>query len=182
MRYVLPAAALLLAAALSGCDFVRFPGDGGPPPAPPEAGPVTPPGAPGPPPPGFGEGLPIAEEPRPHTPGTTGEPPTRPGLTPWAKAMPSLRDSLTFPLRGSRILSHPGATARIGLGEAPTSSPRHSPRMGGATLREEVDALEASLVREALAHTEGNQTKAAKQLGLSRYGLQKMMKRLGVEL
>ena len=55
MRYVLPAAALLLAAALSGCDFVRFPGDGGPPPAPPEAGPVTPPGAPGPPPPGFGE-------------------------------------------------------------------------------------------------------------------------------
>ena len=55
MRYVLPAAALLLAAALSACDFVRFPGDGGPPPAPPEAGPVTPPGAPGPPPPGFGE-------------------------------------------------------------------------------------------------------------------------------
>jgi hypothetical protein len=59
MRYALPAAALLFAIALSACDYVRFPGDGGAPPSPPEAGPVTPPDAPGPPPPGFGEEGPV---------------------------------------------------------------------------------------------------------------------------
>ena len=36
---------------LAGCDFIRFPGDGGPTPETPQAGPVSPPGAPGPPPP-----------------------------------------------------------------------------------------------------------------------------------
>lgn len=36
---------------LSACDFVRFPGDGGPSPTTPDAGPAVPPGAPGPPPP-----------------------------------------------------------------------------------------------------------------------------------
>jgi hypothetical protein len=37
---------------LAACDFIRFPGDGGPPPSTPEPGPAVPPGAPGPPPPG----------------------------------------------------------------------------------------------------------------------------------
>ena len=40
---------------LGGCDFVRLPGDGGPPPQTPEPGPAIPPGAPGPPPPEPGE-------------------------------------------------------------------------------------------------------------------------------
>ncbi len=44
---LLASTALLLAA----CDFVRFPGDGGPTPETPDAGPAVPPGAPGPPPP-----------------------------------------------------------------------------------------------------------------------------------
>jgi transcriptional regulator with GAF, ATPase, and Fis domain/tetratricopeptide (TPR) repeat protein len=48
-------------------------------------------------------------------------------------------------------------------------------------LRSRVDALESSLVQEALAKTRGNQTRAAQLLGLSRFGLQKMMKRLGVK-
>lgn len=48
-RSLLIGAAALLT--LSACDFIRFPGDGGPPPATPEAGPAVPPGAPGPPPP-----------------------------------------------------------------------------------------------------------------------------------
>jgi len=38
-------------AGLTACDFVRFPGDGGPPPETPQPGPAIPPGAPGPPPP-----------------------------------------------------------------------------------------------------------------------------------
>ncbi len=52
MRHVLAAAAAaLLLTSLAACDFVRFPGDGGPEPTVPEAPPETPPGAPGPPPP-----------------------------------------------------------------------------------------------------------------------------------
>ncbi|WP_291063524.1 M23 family metallopeptidase [Hyphomonas sp.] len=52
MRHALAAAAAaLLFTSLAACDFVRFPGDGGPPPETPDAGPAIPPGAPGPPPP-----------------------------------------------------------------------------------------------------------------------------------
>jgi len=52
MRNLLAAAAAaLLLTSMAACDFVRFPGDGGPEPSIPEAPPETPPGAPGPPPP-----------------------------------------------------------------------------------------------------------------------------------
>jgi serine/threonine-protein kinase PknK len=50
----------------------------------------------------------------------------------------------------------------------------------GLLLRPKVDALEAKLVRQALEQTRGNQTKAAELLGLSRFGLQKMMQRLSI--
>jgi transcriptional regulator with GAF, ATPase, and Fis domain/tetratricopeptide (TPR) repeat protein len=53
---------------------------------------------------------------------------------------------------------------------------------GALDLRSRVDALEAELVQEALVKAHGNQTRAAKLLGLSRFGLQKMMKRLGVKV
>jgi transcriptional regulator with GAF, ATPase, and Fis domain len=48
-------------------------------------------------------------------------------------------------------------------------------------LRGRVDALEAELVGAALERTGGNQTRAAELLGLSRFGLQKMMKRLAID-
>jgi DNA-binding NtrC family response regulator len=51
----------------------------------------------------------------------------------------------------------------------------------GLRVRPRVDALETDLVRAALAETRGNQTKAAQMLGLSRFGLQKMIKRLGIK-
>jgi DNA-binding NtrC family response regulator len=47
-------------------------------------------------------------------------------------------------------------------------------------LRARVDGLETELVQVALEKTLGNQTRAAALLGLSRYGLQKMMKRLHI--
>jgi transcriptional regulator with GAF, ATPase, and Fis domain len=50
----------------------------------------------------------------------------------------------------------------------------------GLDLRSRVDMLEADLVRQALERTRGNQTQAAKILGLSRFGLQKMIARLGI--
>ncbi len=55
-----------------------------------------------------------------------------------------------------------------------------SAKSHGSDLRSRVDALEKQLVREALGRTGGNQTRAAELLGLSRFGLQKMMRRLGI--
>jgi serine/threonine-protein kinase PknK len=53
-------------------------------------------------------------------------------------------------------------------------------RGAGLDMRTRVDGLETELVQEALQKTRGNQTKAAQLLGLSRFGLQKMMKRLKI--
>jgi transcriptional regulator with PAS, ATPase and Fis domain len=50
----------------------------------------------------------------------------------------------------------------------------------GLEIKARVDQLETDLVRQALERTAGNQTQAAKLLGISRYGLHKMMKRLGL--
>ena len=53
-------------------------------------------------------------------------------------------------------------------------------RPDGLNLRQRVDALELELVTMALERTAGNQTRAAELLGVSRFGLQKMMKRLDI--
>jgi transcriptional regulator with PAS, ATPase and Fis domain len=55
-------------------------------------------------------------------------------------------------------------------------------RPDGLNLRKRLDTLEAELVRAALRRTDGNQTRAAELLGVSRFGLQKMMKRLEISL
>lgn len=52
----------------------------------------------------------------------------------------------------------------------------------GLDLRSRVDALETELVTTALERTSGNQTRAAELLGVSRFGLQKMMRRLGIRV
>ncbi|MCA9608141.1 MAG: sigma 54-interacting transcriptional regulator, partial [Myxococcales bacterium] len=48
-------------------------------------------------------------------------------------------------------------------------------------LKGRVAALERRLIKKALETTFGNQTRAASLLGLSRYGLQKMIKRLEID-
>ncbi len=53
-------------------------------------------------------------------------------------------------------------------------------RAAGIDMRSRVDQLESELVVEALGKTRGNQTRAAEILGISRFGLQKMMKRLKI--
>ena len=55
-------------------------------------------------------------------------------------------------------------------------------RVDGLNLRRRLDVLEADLVRTALKRTQGNQTRAAELLGVSRFGLQKMMKRLEIRI
>jgi len=44
-------------------------------------------------------------------------------------------------------------------------------------MRPRVERLERSLIREALTRCGNNQTKAAEALGLSRFGLQKKLRR-----
>jgi serine/threonine-protein kinase PknK len=51
----------------------------------------------------------------------------------------------------------------------------------GLDLRSRIDRLEREAVTAALVTTQGNQTQAARLLGLSRFGLQKMMKRLQID-
>jgi len=77
------------------------------------------------------------------------------------------------------------ADERIDVAELSQEIARGGPgaaRGAGVGLRSRVDALEAELVRDALDRTQGNQTKAAEMLGLSRFGLQKMMRRLNVRI
>ena len=57
--------------------------------------------------------------------------------------------------------------------------PPAEPRKG--TLRERVEAVEIEALREALQLFDGNRTKAAEALGLSRLGLRKKLRRLGLE-
>jgi transcriptional regulator with GAF, ATPase, and Fis domain/tetratricopeptide (TPR) repeat protein len=57
---------------------------------------------------------------------------------------------------------------------------RRPPRPEDLRLRPRVAVLERALVEEAMARTSGNQTAAARLLGLSRYGLQKKLRRFGL--
>ncbi|MCP4663938.1 MAG: hypothetical protein GY856_51805, partial [bacterium] len=48
-------------------------------------------------------------------------------------------------------------------------------------LEAHLEAVERRLIRRALDQTQGNQTRAAKLLGVSRNGLAKRLKRLGIK-
>lgn len=56
-----------------------------------------------------------------------------------------------------------------------------TPASEGLNLRARLDTLETQLVERALRETSGNQTQAAKLLGVSRFGLQKMIRRLEID-
>ena len=76
------------------------------------------------------------------------------------------------------------ADDRIDVAELSDEVSRGGPnaaRNAGLGLKARVDALEAQLVKDALERTRGNQTRAAEALGISRFGLQKMMRRLGIQ-
>ncbi|HXU82841.1 MAG TPA: sigma 54-interacting transcriptional regulator, partial [Polyangia bacterium] len=79
------------------------------------------------------------------------------------------------------------AGGRIGVGDL---SPHVAAGAEGATaddggpdsllLRPRIERLERTLIREALTQFGGNQTRAADALGLSRFGLQKKLRRYGI--
>jgi DNA-binding NtrC family response regulator len=62
----------------------------------------------------------------------------------------------------------------------PEKSPPTIQAKTGETLYQAVEALERKMIDEALAQADGNKHKAAELLGLSRQGLFKMLKRLGI--
>jgi DNA-binding NtrC family response regulator len=59
-------------------------------------------------------------------------------------------------------------------------APRPPTAQDDLALKPRVEALERELVEQALERTSGNQTAAARLLGLSRFGLQKKLKRYGI--
>jgi serine/threonine-protein kinase PknK len=58
--------------------------------------------------------------------------------------------------------------------------PEAASAAGDLDLRSQVERLESTLIRRALREAAGNQSAAARSLGISRYGLIKKMKRLGI--
>ncbi len=67
-------------------------------------------------------------------------------------------------------------------GQTHTALPGVSPaERGSGTLQEQLDAIEATLLRDALLRHRWNKTHAARELGLSRVGLRQKLRRLGLE-
>jgi DNA-binding NtrC family response regulator len=82
--------------------------------------------------------------------------------------------------------ARPGEAASAGEAASPGEAARPgdeaaSRAAGIRSLRERVEEVQVAAVREALACYRGNRTRAARALGLSRPGLTKMMRRLGIE-
>ncbi len=69
---------------------------------------------------------------------------------------------------------------REALDGAP-SAPLGPAPLATGTLRERIERLEIAAIRDALACCDGNRTRAAERLGLSRLGLRKKMQRLGID-
>ncbi len=100
----------------------------------------------------------------------------------------ALAKLLAFPWPGNIRQLENEIRRAIVLGDGAIDVAELSPEVAGGTgqprgqegfnVRDRIDALEVELVNKALEKTKGNQTQAAKLLGLSRFGLQKMMKRL----
>jgi two-component system response regulator HupR/HoxA len=59
------------------------------------------------------------------------------------------------------------------------AAPAHQPGQG--TLRERIEQVESEAIEEALNRFDGNRTRAAEALGISRVGLRQKMRRLGLE-
>jgi DNA-binding NtrC family response regulator/pSer/pThr/pTyr-binding forkhead associated (FHA) protein len=87
----------------------------------------------------------------------------------------SLRGPAT-PGSGTAVSSPPGAP-----GPHVPAQPAHERHDAKATLAAQVDGVEFRAITVALAATHGNQTAAARQLGITRNGLALKMKRLGIK-
>jgi DNA-binding NtrC family response regulator len=82
-------------------------------------------------------------------------------------------------LSGERIISADLSPHVAGSGAEPIADLSNDRDL---QLRPRVERLERVLIREALARHDGNQTRAAEALGLSRFGLQKKLQRYRIQL
>lgn len=110
VAYVLAALAVT---GLAGCDFIRFPGDGGPPPSTPEPGPAIPPGAPGPPPPGTPVENPYGETP---------VDPAEPTDASETSTDPETDTPATDPVSGEDSVTPPDTSAEVPTETPPTDA------------------------------------------------------------
>jgi len=86
---------------------------------------------------------------------------------------------LQFP-EGFMGAQRPDQTAQVLPEKTLSPALRASGRLGSAPLRELLQSHKKRLIEEALAESEGNQTAAAKTLGVHRSNLNRMIKDLGV--
>jgi transcriptional regulator with GAF, ATPase, and Fis domain/tetratricopeptide (TPR) repeat protein len=93
---------------------------------------------------------------------------------PWPGNIRQLENTLRAAAVFSDGLIEPG---HLRLDVPPSRAPASSEDLA---LKPRVERLEVELIEAALRRTRGNQSKAAELLGVSRFGLQKMMKRLGI--
>jgi transcriptional regulator with GAF, ATPase, and Fis domain/Tfp pilus assembly protein PilF len=94
----------------------------------------------------------------------------------WPGNVRELENELTraYALSGDRITLADLSPAVAAAGDAESVAPTD---FDSLLLKPRVERLERSLLREALGRSGNNQTKAAELLGLSRFGLQKKLKR-----
>ena len=76
-------------------------------------------------------------------------------------------------------LATPGESVSANL--LPEGARRSGVQTFAGTLKERVEELELRTIQEALAEHDGNRTRAAEKLGLSRVGLRNKMRRFGLE-
>jgi len=100
-------------------------------------------------------------------------------------------DTYTFPgnvreleneiARAMTLAPDRGSISSEYLSDAVRQVPEKSPSLKEGSVQALTDNLERTLVREALAACQGNRTRAAQKLGLSRRGLLNKIKRYGLE-
>lgn len=100
-----------------------------------------------------------------------------------AFAWPGNVRQLENELRRAAVLADDTITpSHLSAALAPTAASATHGSLATASLdlKQQVDALESQLIERALREASGNQSRAAEALGISRFGLQKMVKRLGL--
>jgi len=108
---------------------------------------------------------------------------------PWPGNIRELHNELAraLALGDGEVLRPADFSPKLRQGQSATALARHgvvgvaTSAFGGGTLAQRLDAVEAMILRETLLRLNWNRTRAAAELGLSRFGLANKIKRLGLD-